>query len=109
MGKDHIKELSAKHLICDYERIRKEYLGFKARNIDTLEYVNDSMLAAYEYAFFSNLTKTKLSRKDLPKEISPKIFKAALEEVKKRYVPGKGAEDKGLVCNLYSIVNPPSF
>lgn len=109
MKKDYIKDLSTKYLICDHVRIRKEYLRYKTKNIDTLEYVDDSMLMVYEYAFFYNFTKIKFSGKDLPKEMSPRIFRTALEEVKKKHVPEKNPEDKGLVCNLYSIANPLSF
>ncbi|ADM11084.1 uncharacterized protein Eint_020860 [Encephalitozoon intestinalis ATCC 50506] len=109
MKRNYIQELSTKHLVCDYERIKREYLRYKAKNIDTLEYVDDAMLAVYEHAFFFNFTKTKFSKKDLPKEVKPRILKAALEEVKKKYVPNKSTEEKGLVCNLYSITNTLSF
>ncbi|KAG5859534.1 hypothetical protein KMI_06g10590 [Encephalitozoon hellem] len=105
MKRDYIKDLSAKYLICDHERIRKEYNKYKAGNIDTLEYIDDNMLMVYEHAFFYNFTKIKFSKKDLPKEVSPKIFKTALEEIRKKYVPEKSPECKGLVCNLYSITN----
>ncbi|AFN82557.1 hypothetical protein EROM_020820 [Encephalitozoon romaleae SJ-2008] len=109
MKKDYIKDLSTKYLICDHERIRREYLKYKAKNIDTLEYIDDTMLMMYEHAFFYNFTKIKFSRKDLPKEVSPRIFRTALEEVKNKYAPEKNPEDKGLVCNLYSITNPLSL
>lgn len=107
MKRDYIRELCTRHIVCDYEGVRKEYLKYKAKNIDTLDYVGDAMLAVYEHAFFSHFTKTKLGTRDLPPEVNARVLKAALEEVRRKYVCLPDTKDKGLVCNLYSVTSPP--
>lgn len=101
----YIEELCAKHFINEHGKIRREYLRYKSEHIDTLDFVDDTMLMVYEHAFFFHFTRIKY--KSMGK-INMNVFRAALGEIKKKYVFIGASEEKRevFVCNLYSICNP---
>lgn len=106
MAKDHIKELCTKYFVNNYQKIREEYLGYKAKFIDTLDFVNDTMLMMYEHAFFFHVTKIKASKKEFTGKGRYRMFLAALTEVKEKHVFAEEVEESKeiLICNLYSIL-----
>lgn len=107
MSKDHIEELCCKYFVSEHERVRSEYLKYKARYIDTLDFVNDTILKIYEHAFFLHFTGVKVPMKRFVEGMNQRMFKTALCEIRERYVPvhSTSNREEKVVCNLYSICN----
>ncbi|KHN70250.1 hypothetical protein CWI42_020860 [Ordospora colligata] len=108
MSGECIRKLGKKSIVADYEKIVNEYEMYRKFHIDNLAYVDENMLMVYECAFFFHCTGIKYSN-DSEMKINQKIYKAALNEIKQKYVRNKIdvypeiKEDDGIVCNLYSI------
>lgn len=103
---DHIRELCSRYFVGDCEKIRIEFLKYKAAHIDTLPFVSSAMLTTYEHAFFLHFTGIKTPVRSFAKELNARIFKAALREVQQKHTPSAPNESVVPVCNLYSICNP---
>ncbi|KAH9411935.1 hypothetical protein HK407_02g03810 [Ordospora pajunii] len=114
MSGEYIKQLGAKHMVADYEKIVEEYEVYRKRHVDNLAYVDENMLMAYECAFFFHRTGIKHSTTGASRKINQKIFRAALGEIKQKYICSKTdvcqeSKKDGIVCNLYSICGSSSL
>ncbi|KAF9763605.1 hypothetical protein NGRA_1173 [Nosema granulosis] len=96
--------------IVETKDIYKSFEIFKKKHLDTLEFLNSSMLEVYQMAFFYKFYNLKISKIKFCEKIKTGVcikigvFNNALSEIKIEEPPNE--KSTKLVCNLYSILHP---
>lgn len=102
----HLEELCTLHKVHSFlDRITAEFLQFKKKHIDCLDFVDAQMLKTYEFAFFCCFFGLKTSPFLKVHKFSKGVFLKAVNEVKQNARFGDSKIENNFVCNLYSIIH----